>query len=478
MLSAIRPDQVTPGGALPGQRGGAIEVTLSAGGGAFSAARIVDTAPVWFSDATLSPEALAEHFSTIADWSTARAYDDSGRAGPGPRASGDGRHEGLSPGPAMPDPPGPHPRFFLTTAPYEGWGEGCAVPRIVLFMPMESGFASVPRERTFHNDQETQMARIHPSKAAEDSASCTRCCGAAALRGRVGNAGAVEIDTRQRRHAGALRQHDPLQPRPPHRRQDPAILGNLNADDGDRNFARAASSPTARPAERIRRRLQEEVRRARQRRGLVRPRLRGLARQHERRTSNHLVDGAPALGLPDYTKRYYKGPSGECLDAFVFGSVDSARAGQRARGPAHGELGRGAAERRRDPRRVLRPGAARPGKAFASPGIEAKELYRPLTQISGSVQATPQLAFAAQYFLDWEASRLPESGSYLGLNDALQTAANPSTWRRRARTARPRPHAQEARRLGPGARWSPEWLEGTMGVYLRNFSDKLPQASS
>jgi NAD(P)-dependent dehydrogenase (short-subunit alcohol dehydrogenase family) len=79
MLSAIRPDQVTPAALFLVSEDAPSKVTLSAGGGAFSAARIVDTAPVWFSDDTLSPEALAEHFSTIADWGTARAYDDSGQ---------------------------------------------------------------------------------------------------------------------------------------------------------------------------------------------------------------------------------------------------------------------------------------------------------------------------------------------------------------------------------------------------------------
>ena len=35
-------------------------------------------------------------------------------------------------------------------------------------------------------------------------------------------------------------------------------------------------------------------------------------------TSNHLVNGRPALGLPDYTDRYARGGSGEFLDVFGF----------------------------------------------------------------------------------------------------------------------------------------------------------------
>jgi NAD(P)-dependent dehydrogenase (short-subunit alcohol dehydrogenase family) len=77
MLNAIRPDQVTPAALFLVSENAPSKVILSAGGGAFSAARIVDTAPVYFSDKQLSPDALAEHFSRIADWNTSRAYDDS-----------------------------------------------------------------------------------------------------------------------------------------------------------------------------------------------------------------------------------------------------------------------------------------------------------------------------------------------------------------------------------------------------------------
>ena len=47
-------------------------------------------------------------------------------------------------------------------------------------------------------------------------------------------------------------------------------------------------------------------------------------------TANTLVNGVPTAGvLSNYTSRYAKGPSGEPLDAFVFGSAtfgESARA--------------------------------------------------------------------------------------------------------------------------------------------------------
>jgi NAD(P)-dependent dehydrogenase (short-subunit alcohol dehydrogenase family) len=77
MLAKIQPEQVTPGALFLVSEDAPTKTILSAGGGVFSAARIVDTAPVYISDAELSPDALAARFSQVSDWSTARAYDES-----------------------------------------------------------------------------------------------------------------------------------------------------------------------------------------------------------------------------------------------------------------------------------------------------------------------------------------------------------------------------------------------------------------
>ncbi len=53
-------------------------------------------------------------------------------------------------------------------------------------------------------------------------------------------------------------------------------------------------------------------------------------------------------------------------------------------------------------------------KGFATPGVEAKELFRPLNQISMQAQVTDTVSVAAQYMLQWEAFRYPEGGTYLG----------------------------------------------------------------
>ncbi len=75
MFAALKPEAVTPAAIFLVGENAPSKVILSAGGGAFSAARLVDTAPTFI--ATPTPEALAEQFEQITDWATSRYYDDS-----------------------------------------------------------------------------------------------------------------------------------------------------------------------------------------------------------------------------------------------------------------------------------------------------------------------------------------------------------------------------------------------------------------
>ncbi|MFO1268515.1 MAG: SDR family NAD(P)-dependent oxidoreductase [Rubrivivax sp.] len=75
VLARLAPEAVTPAALFLVSENAPSKVTMSAGGGVFSTARLVDTAPVFFAAPT--PEVLAEHFDEIADWSTSRYYDDS-----------------------------------------------------------------------------------------------------------------------------------------------------------------------------------------------------------------------------------------------------------------------------------------------------------------------------------------------------------------------------------------------------------------
>jgi hypothetical protein len=196
-------------------------------------------------------------------------------------------------------------------------------------------------------------------------------------------------------------------------------------------------------------------------------------------TSNYLENGAPAVGLSRYAERYYEGPSGEILDAFVFTQLDvgsmpvNVRAGRHVVYWGESLMGNGALHGITYAQTSLDL-----GKASAVPGTEAKELFRPLNQISLQARPNNQWSLAAQYFFEWEEFRIPEAGTFLGNNDLLlrgggSLVAGGGTRIPRGRDATPDDRGE----FGLAARWTPGFLgSGTLGFYYRNFSDKLPQA--
>ncbi|MGY2338770.1 DUF1302 domain-containing protein [Pseudomonas sp. SDO5532_S415] len=211
-------------------------------------------------------------------------------------------------------------------------------------------------------------------------------------------------------------------------------------------------------------------------------------------TRDNVGFGSPHLS--NYAQRYYTGPSGEILDAFVFYSTEvgeesmfSIKAGQHnvfwgetILNPVHsmsyGQSGLDLA------------------KLAASPGTEAKELFVPRNQVSMSFTLNPELTVGAQYFLDWDEARLPEAGTYYGGSDLVGTGAqsfllgntnsitpgsplgcglapcNALTNVRRGNDLEPDHHGD----WGVMAKWAPAWLDGTLGLYYRQTSDILPQA--
>ena len=184
-----------------------------------------------------------------------------------------------------------------------------------------------------------------------------------------------------------------------------------------------------------------------------------------------------------FTKRYYAGPSGELLDAFAFTNFDVADVPVKVKAGRHtvfwGE--------------ALLLGGAMHGvsysqmpldlqKGFATPGVEAKELFRPLNQVSAQAQLTDTLSVAGQYFLQWEPFRYPEGGTYLGPADfafngpdsiiqLVHPVLGPLGYTR-ADAVTPKNSGE----FGLSAKWSPELIDGTLGFYYRRFADKMPQA--
>lgn len=202
-------------------------------------------------------------------------------------------------------------------------------------------------------------------------------------------------------------------------------------------------------------------------------------------TYNNAPTGGPLVGpnttvsavywpnrhLPGEVDRYYAGPSGEILDAFVFTKFDlgdvpvNVKLGQHTIywGETLFSLGDGvsAGQSYADLR-----------KALATPGVEAKEVFKPLNQFSFSAQISPEFTVMGQYFFDHKIDLFPLGGTFYSPVDFL------TYW-----GAVPTPlgfpwlgfdgHAKDkSGDWGLAAKWRPEWLDGTAGFYYREYTPK------
>ncbi|WP_076594211.1 DUF1302 domain-containing protein [Herminiimonas arsenitoxidans] len=187
----------------------------------------------------------------------------------------------------------------------------------------------------------------------------------------------------------------------------------------------------------------------------------------------------PALGLPSnyrggeyngYAKRYVVGPSAEFLDAFVFGRFDLGSTSLNVKAGQHnvywGEslysLGNSIA---------YSQGPVDTIKAASSPGVEAKETFLPQKQISGQWSLTDEVSVGAYYAFAWNPYRLAPGGTYFATGDATRSDfANVAPLIPNGPDIRPKNRGD----FGLNTRWSPEWMNGTVGLYYRKFDEKLP----
>ncbi|HEY7725248.1 MAG TPA: DUF1302 family protein [Anaeromyxobacteraceae bacterium] len=202
------------------------------------------------------------------------------------------------------------------------------------------------------------------------------------------------------------------------------------------------------------------------------------------------VSGSPALaaaGIPrsyvgnelsDYSLRRYRGPWIELLDAFVFARFQvrevpvTVKAGRHALCWGESLMQAGAVHGVSYSQMPLDL-----QKGFATPGVEAKELFRPLAGISVQAQVAPGLSLAGQVFLEWQSYVYPEGGTFLGAADfafngpsgVFRNLGGTPAFLANAGASRPR----EAGDWGVALRWGPEWLDGTLGLYVRRYTDKL-----
>ena len=183
-----------------------------------------------------------------------------------------------------------------------------------------------------------------------------------------------------------------------------------------------------------------------------------------------------------YVNRFVAGPSGEILDAFVFGNFDLGAASLQLRVGSHNvywgdsmfSIGNSIA---------YSQGPVDTLKAATSPGAEAKELFMPLNQVSAQLQIGSELSFGAQYQLDWKPFRLVPGGTFFAGGDATRSdfGANACGMVVGGNCVFPI-DARNGRDISPSKRgnygvymhWSPAWLEGTAGLYYRKFDERVP----
>lgn len=200
--------------------------------------------------------------------------------------------------------------------------------------------------------------------------------------------------------------------------------------------------------------------------------------------SNHAVSSPAAGGAvptsyfgntySNSVKRYVNGPSGEILDAFVWSNFHLGAT------PVNLKVGRHTVvwgEGLLIGGHALSYGQAPIDgvKAVASPGIETKEVFLPLSQISFKAQVADEVSVMGQYMLDWESTRVPNGGTYLmGADtspnvDRLGIASGFAASRVAPATPSKRGN------WGLGAKWESSALDSTLGLFYRQFNDYNPE---
>ena len=178
--------------------------------------------------------------------------------------------------------------------------------------------------------------------------------------------------------------------------------------------------------------------------------------------------------------RTLHGRKGELLDAFLFGKTDvgdmqaSGRVGQYAM-----QWGESLFYGMNGIAGGMAPVDA--VKALSVPNTQFKELIRPVQQLSGQLQLTPDVSIGAYYQFEWEANRLPAEGSYFSTSDSfgegnermfigapLFPGAQPLAFYHGKDK-----DAKDSGQGGVQLRWRTETVD--WGVYAIRFHDKNPQ---
>lgn len=170
----------------------------------------------------------------------------------------------------------------------------------------------------------------------------------------------------------------------------------------------------------------------------------------------------------NYVKRYYEGPSGEFLDAFVFGNFNLGDTAWNVKLGRHAVIwGEGLVGSTHSVAYSQAPSDGM--KSATNPGASAKETAMPVTQLSVIGQVHPSVTVLGQYMFDWRSSRYPEGSTYFGGSNYTVVQGSGLN--------RGKPSEGDDGNWGVGVKWSPDWLDGTVGLFYREFDDFNPWAA-
>jgi len=180
-------------------------------------------------------------------------------------------------------------------------------------------------------------------------------------------------------------------------------------------------------------------------------------------------------------KRYNAGPSGELLDAFVWGNFKLGEVPVNVKVGRHTNVwGEGLLIAQHA---VSYSQAPLDGmKASATPGIETKEVFLPIGQVSAKAQVTNDLTLAGQYFYEWESTRGPDGGTFLPSSDTAMRVDR--LWNPQLAAFVPGGILNRTAPLKPGntgnwglmAKLNVDAIESTFGAYYREFNDYTPSS--
>ncbi|PBI87715.1 hypothetical protein BKP43_37810 [Variovorax boronicumulans] len=254
--------------------------------------------------------------------------------------------------------------------------------------------------------------------------------------------------------------------------RNPRLVGDINLDDGDRNFGEGLISSRTDV-------LSELELTYRNRFGARVSGATWYDSAYQRRNSHDAPwtanqTSVPFNVFPKGTRKLHGG-TGEILDAFVFSNTEvldmplTVRLGRHTL--LYGEtlfLGANGIANAQAPVDAV--------KALSVPGSQFKEIILPVNQLSLQLQPRPNLAIGGYYQFEFRKSRIPGVGSYFSNTDLFDKGGEnllfaPGVMAPRAPDLR----ASNRGQFGMQVRWRPSGMDTEFGAYAVRYHDKIHQ---